>query len=1004
MADKKISALVAIAAASISATDVMPITDADAGTPTTYKVSVAQLRTAILTASVGSGWGASDYLGLGTGTIPSTGMLRSGQGAITASAPLIHSTATWNSSGVTFTHIFVNITDTASAAASLLADYQISGSSVWKVTKAGAVTQAQALTVSAGGLTVTGNSTISGTLGGLTGLTVTSGGATVSAGGITVTGNSTITGTLGGLTGLTVASGGAAITGNSSVTGTFSTSGLYTASAGATIASGQTLTLTGATIAGAPTWSSTQSLNTSGNAGTATALETARTINGVSFDGTANITVSAATVGTLTFGSYLTGGSFSGSNATIAVDATDANTASKVVARDSSGNFSAGTITATLNGSAATLTTARTLWGQSFNGSGNVTGALSSVSDITMSGAINGQTISSAANFTGTMAIAGTLENAGAHTNTKAGTALIFTPATASFAAIRFNNAAGTARGFVGADLSEALATGTTDGDLVVRFDASTLRFAAQTAIVGSLTSAGALSIAAGFTATTGTFSGALAANAGLTVASGQTLTLTGATVAGAPTWSSTQSLNTSGSAATLTTTRTIWGQNFNGSANVSGALTGVTDVTMGGVLTNALDGTQAVFQAATSGSTANVAHRFNKSDGTAVGFFGYDKGQQLGSATTDFDLCVRMDAAPNVRFLAQTTTVGTLTAAGALTIAAGLTATSATFNGVLSNALDGTQAVFRAATTGASAFVAHRFNKSDGTAVGFFGYDKGQQLGSATTDFDLCVRMDAASNVRFLALTTTVGTLTSAGALTIAAGFSATTGAFSGLLTASAGLTVASGQTLTLTGATVAGTPTWSSSQAITLSTAAQPNITSVGTLTGLTMGGTLTMGANTLALASATVSGTPTWSSNQAITLSTAAQPNVTSVGTLTSLSVGAITSTGLIQTTLTSVQLRLRHDASNYLSVTALSDGSVTYAATGSNPFHWFLNSLRVDANITIADGQITLLNTGSGEPHMRFDAITRTSPADGDLWFDGSNLRLRVSGVTYTLTKT
>jgi hypothetical protein len=73
------------------------------------------------------------------------------------------------------------------------------------------------------------------------------------------------------------------------------------------------------------------------------------------------------------------------------------------------------------------------------------------------------------------------------------------------------------------------------------------------------------------------------------------------------------------------------------------------------------------------------------------------------------------------------------------------------------------------------------------------------------------------------------------------------------------------------------------------TLQTAAQANITSLGTLSALTMGGTLTMGANTLALATATVSGAPTWSSNQAITLSTAAQPNITSLGTLTSLTSG-------------------------------------------------------------------------------------------------------------------
>lgn len=54
-------------------------------------------------------------------------------------------------------------------------------------------------------IAVTGNSTITGTLGGLTGLTVASGGASI-------TGNSTITGTLGNLTGLTVASGGITVT------------------------------------------------------------------------------------------------------------------------------------------------------------------------------------------------------------------------------------------------------------------------------------------------------------------------------------------------------------------------------------------------------------------------------------------------------------------------------------------------------------------------------------------------------------------------------------------------------------------------------------------------------------------------------------------------------------------------------------------------------------------------------------------------------------------------
>jgi hypothetical protein len=77
-----------------------------------------------------------------------------------------------------------------------------------------------------------------------------------------------------------------------------------------------------------------------GNADTAAALETARTINGVSFDGTGNITITANTPNTLTRGLYLTGSDFDGSAATTwAVDATTTNTASKIVARDGNGDI-----------------------------------------------------------------------------------------------------------------------------------------------------------------------------------------------------------------------------------------------------------------------------------------------------------------------------------------------------------------------------------------------------------------------------------------------------------------------------------------------------------------------------------------------------------------------------------------------------------------------------------------------------------------------------------------
>jgi len=112
-----------------------------------------------------------------------------------------------------------------------------------------------------------------------------------------------------------------------------------------------------------------------------------------SFDGSGNVTGTATiqansvALGTDTTGnyvqsvangSYLTGGGSAseGTALTLGVDATNANTASKVVARDGSGNFSAGTVTAALSGNASTATTlqtARTINGVSFNGAANIT-------------------------------------------------------------------------------------------------------------------------------------------------------------------------------------------------------------------------------------------------------------------------------------------------------------------------------------------------------------------------------------------------------------------------------------------------------------------------------------------------------------------------------------------------------------------------------------------------------------------------------------------------------
>ena len=80
-------------------------------------------------------------------------------------------------------------------------------------------------------------------------------------------------------------------------------------------------------------------------------------------------------VASITNGSFITGadGGAEGSALTLGVDATSANTASKVVSRDASGNFSASTISAALSGNATTATTLATT--RTFELTGDVTGS-----------------------------------------------------------------------------------------------------------------------------------------------------------------------------------------------------------------------------------------------------------------------------------------------------------------------------------------------------------------------------------------------------------------------------------------------------------------------------------------------------------------------------------------------------------------------------------------------------------------------------------------------------
>jgi hypothetical protein len=135
----------------------------------------------------------------------------------------------------------------------------------------------------------------------------------------------------------------------------------------------------------------------------------------------------------LTGGTYITsGGTFDGAAArTFAVDATDANTASKVVARDASGNFAAGTITAALTGNASTATalqTARAINGVNFDGTAaiTVTAAASTLSGTTLAAGVTASSLTSVGTLAGltvTAPITGSVTGSSGSTTGNAATA-----------------------------------------------------------------------------------------------------------------------------------------------------------------------------------------------------------------------------------------------------------------------------------------------------------------------------------------------------------------------------------------------------------------------------------------------------------------------------------------------------------------------------------------------------------------------------------------------------
>jgi hypothetical protein len=147
-------------------------------------------------------------------------------------------------------------------------------------------------------------------------------------------------------------------------------------------------------------------------------------------------------------------------------------------------------------------------------------------------------------------------------------------------------------------------------------------------------------------------------------------------------------------------------------------------------------------------------------------------------------------------------------------------------------------------------------------------------------------------------------------------------------------------------------------------VTTAAQPNITSVGTLTSLAVTGNISAGNVSATTFTGALSGAAT-SATTAGTVTTAAQPNITSVGTLTSLSVtGNISAGNVSATTFTGA---LTGAASTAGTVTTAAQPNITSTGTlTSLGVSGALTTTQITAGANTTAGNITgnwTLTTGS-----------------------------------------
>jgi hypothetical protein len=422
-----------------------------------------------------------------------------------------------------------------------------------------------------------------------------------------------------------------------------------------------------------------------GNATTASTLQTTRTIGGVSFDGSANIDLPGVNIGgnqnttgsaaTLTTARTIGGVSFDGSanidlpgvniggNQNTTGSAATLTTARTIggVSFDGSANIDLPGVNIGGNqnttGSAATLTTARTIGGVSFDGSANIDlpgvnigGNQNTTGNAATATALQTARTIGGVSFNGTANINLPGVNIGGNQNTTGSAATLTTART--IGGVSFDGSAnidlpgvnigGNQNTTGNAATATALQTARTIGG--VSFNGTANINLPGVNIGGNQNTTGsAATLTTARTIGGVSFDGSANIDLpGVNIGGNQNTTGNAATATalqtartiGGVSFNGTANINlpgvniggnqnTTGSAATLTTARTLWGQSFDGAANVTGNLTSVGNITGTGAITISAGGTNQNITLTPSGTGTVNASTFNATSTTNGGFQG---------------------------------------------------------------------------------------------------------------------------------------------------------------------------------------------------------------------------------------------------------------------------------------------------------------------------------------------------------------------------------------------